>query len=105
MNDERSIPILSRPRSLRRLLLGLSVLAVISLVFRGRGSWLSSQDESPIGSTSTKSFIVATQKNDDTAWIEENFPDWNLIRYVVDDSNARYTVPKNKGREAMVYLT
>ena len=25
-------------------------------------------------------------KNDDTSWIQEHLPGWNLIRYVVDDT-------------------
>jgi hypothetical protein len=109
MSDGMSIFTLSRRRRLRRLLLGLALFAVIGLVFRGRASWSEPHDEPPIeppiGKSSTKSFIVASRKNDDTAWIGENLPDWNLVRYVVDDPKAQYTVPKNKGREAMVYLT
>jgi hypothetical protein len=106
--DGMKIFTLPRRRSLRRLLLALGVFAVISLILRGRASWVRPHDEVPmshIDRTSTKSFIVASRKNDDTTWIEENLPDWDLVRYVVDDPEARYTVPKNKGREAMVYLT
>ena len=32
-------------------------------------------------------------------------PGWSRSVYVVDDPSAKLTVPKNKGREAMVYLT
>ena len=44
-------------------------------------------------------------KKDNTSWIEQNVLGWDVRRYIVDDAIARYTVPKNKGREAMVYLT
>lgn len=54
---------------------------------------------------SKQAFVVASLKADDTSWIHENLPDWHLFRYVVDDENAEFTVPQNKGREAMVYLT
>lgn len=52
-----------------------------------------------------KVLVVASMEKDDTTWIEEHLPDWQLVRYVVDNPSAQYTVPKNKGREAMVYLT
>ncbi len=93
---------LSRRRSLRRVLLGFALFVVLGLILRA--SW--SSDSIPISQTPTsKAFIVASMKNDDTDWIQENLPSWDLIRYVVDDPKAKYTVPKNKGREAMVYLT
>lgn len=49
--------------------------------------------------------VVASLQADETSWIHEHFPDWHLFRYIVDDKDAELTVPKNKGREAMVYLT
>ena len=52
----------------------------------------------------TKAFVVASRSQDDTTWLEEHLSDWTVYRYVVDDSQAQYTVPQNKGREAMVYL-
>lgn len=53
----------------------------------------------------TKAFVVSSMKKDDTKWIPELFRTWKAYRYVTDDPSAEYTVPKNKGREAMVYLT
>ena len=107
MSNDMSVFTFSRRHSLRRLLLGLGVFAVIGhLILRGETSWFRSHDEAPVGgSTSKYSFIMASRKSDNTTWIKENFPNWGLIRYVVDDPEAQYTVPKNKGREAMVYLT
>ncbi len=102
MSDDMAIFTLSRRRSLRRALLGFGMFVVIGLVLRA--SW--SSGSTPIPQTpGSKAFIVASMKNDDTDWIQENVPGWELIRYVVDDPKAQYTVPKNKGREAMVYLT
>lgn len=49
--------------------------------------------------------VVAALKKDDTAWLLKYFPYWNHKIYVVDDPQASLTVPKNKGREAMAYLT
>jgi hypothetical protein len=53
----------------------------------------------------SKALVVSSQTKDNTSWLNEHLADWNIIRYVTDDQTARYTVPKNKGREAMVYLT
>jgi hypothetical protein len=103
MGDDMSIFTLSRRRSLRRILLGFGLFVVIGLVLRA--SWGSPHDEPLIDNTGSKAFVVASMKADNTDWIQEHLPAWNLIRYVVDDPKARYTVPKNKGREAMVYLT
>ena len=49
--------------------------------------------------------VVASLKGDDTSWLHEHFPDWKANIYIVDDQKAEMTVPTNKGREAMVYLT
>ncbi|RYP81642.1 hypothetical protein DL770_005850 [Monosporascus sp. CRB-9-2] len=49
--------------------------------------------------------VVASTKQEDTSWIQKYLPDWYTYKYVVDDPTAPFTVPKNKGREAMVYLT
>jgi hypothetical protein len=53
----------------------------------------------------TKTLVISSMKKDDTKWIEQNVQGWEIHRYITDDPTAKYTVPKNKGREAMVYLT
>lgn len=52
-----------------------------------------------------KDMIMATKKGDDTAWLFDELSDWHKSNYVVDDPDAELTIPKNKGRESMVYLT
>ena len=49
--------------------------------------------------------VVASMKSDNTSWLHSAFPDWEKHIYVTDDPNATLTVPANKGREGMVYLT
>ncbi|KAI1114121.1 hypothetical protein F5Y14DRAFT_415532 [Nemania sp. NC0429] len=49
--------------------------------------------------------VVASIKSENTSWIPALLPDWRANIYVADDSRAPLTVPVNKGREAMVYLT
>lgn len=64
------------------------------------------QPESQPGQTPRKvELVVASTKKEDTAWVGKHFPDWHPQIYVVNDKHAALTVPKNKGREAMVYLT
>ncbi|TVY81383.1 hypothetical protein LSUE1_G005564 [Lachnellula suecica] len=53
----------------------------------------------------SKTFVVASVGKDDTSWIRQNFADWQVARYIVDDEAADLTVPANKGQEAMAYLT
>ena len=51
--------------------------------------------------------MVASLKKDDTSWLQEgieNLEGWERNIYVVD-GEGNLKVPKNKGREGMVYLT
>jgi len=49
--------------------------------------------------------VVASQASENATWLNEYFPSWEKNIYRVDDAKAPLTVPKNKGRESMVYLT
>ncbi|EAT82159.1 hypothetical protein HBH56_106600 [Parastagonospora nodorum] len=49
--------------------------------------------------------VVAAQASENATWLDAYFPDWEKNIYRVDDASAALTVPKNKGRESMVYLT
>jgi len=49
--------------------------------------------------------VVASQKSENATWLDEYFPAWEKNIYAVDDPTAPLTVPKNKGRESMVYLS
>jgi len=77
------------------------------------GNYFSSQQPSskvqpevhPSHASHKVELVVASTKKEDTAWVSKHFPDWHPQIYVVNDNNATLTVPKNKGREAMVYLT
>jgi len=53
----------------------------------------------------TKTIVVPKLKREDTSWLDEELPDIPKTIYVVDDEQARLRPPKNKGREAMVYLS
>ena len=51
--------------------------------------------------------VVASLRKDDTAWLQEgieNLEGWERNIYVVD-GEGDLRVPKNRGREGMVYLT
>lgn len=49
--------------------------------------------------------VVASMKHENTSWVGKYFPSWRKSIYTVDDPTAPLTVPKNKGRETMAYLT
>ena len=54
--------------------------------------------------TYTRTLVVARLKSDDVSWPQE-VEGLNRSIYTVGDENSSLTVPKNKGHEAMVYLT
>ncbi|KAF2740152.1 hypothetical protein EJ04DRAFT_518942 [Polyplosphaeria fusca] len=62
------------------------------------------QQSSATGARRT-AVVIASQKTEDPKWLDEYFPQWEKNIYKVDDQDAPLTVPKNKGRESMVYLT
>ncbi|KAI0203350.1 hypothetical protein F4808DRAFT_458113 [Astrocystis sublimbata] len=49
--------------------------------------------------------VVASVRAENTSWFHTYLPSWHKNIYVADDPSAAFTVPQNKGREAMVYLT
>lgn len=61
----------------------------------------------PPGSKYTRTLVVGRTKEADVSWIYDEFPDIEHAVYVVDDPSASpgFEVPRNRGREAMVYLT
>jgi hypothetical protein len=99
----------SPSRRLQRVFLGIITFVVIGM-FLGysfhSGQPRTSRVTNPgIPRPPPKAFVVASQKKDNTSWLGEYFPDWEANIFVVDDPRAQLKVPKNKGREAMVYLT
>ncbi|CAG8957474.1 hypothetical protein HYFRA_00011455 [Hymenoscyphus fraxineus] len=57
------------------------------------------------GERPTKALVVASMSSDDTSWIQDNIRGWQINRYIGDSEISHPRVPKNKGREAMVYLS
>ena len=48
---------------------------------------------------------MGRMKDEDVSWVQRELPGLPTALYTVDDPSAPLTVPRNKGREAMVYLT
>jgi len=59
----------------------------------------------PPGEPYTLTMVLAKLRSDDMSWLYRHFPDANTTVYVVDDEPGQLKIPKNKGREAMAYLT
>lgn len=57
------------------------------------------------GENYTRTLVIGRRKEDDVSWVARELPSLRAVVYVVDDPSSLYHVPKNKGREAMVYLT
>ncbi|CAI6335200.1 unnamed protein product [Periconia digitata] len=49
--------------------------------------------------------VVPKTAEEDLRWLEIEVPSEQLMVYEVDNPNAQNRVPKNKGKEAMVYLS
>lgn len=48
--------------------------------------------------------VVASQTTDNMTWLDGSFPSWEKSIYLTD-APSDLSVPANKGRESMVYLT
>jgi Protein of unknown function (DUF3431) len=53
----------------------------------------------------TQSLVIAKLRKEDISWLYHRFPNANTTVYIVDDDPEKLQIPKNKGRESMVYLT
>ncbi|MCJ1255242.1 hypothetical protein MMC24_003058 [Lignoscripta atroalba] len=51
--------------------------------------------------------VVASLKGDDVKWLKDVRPEWEKNIYIADDEERRgeLRIPRNKGRESMVYLS
>ncbi|CEJ82107.1 hypothetical protein VHEMI02195 [[Torrubiella] hemipterigena] len=67
--------------------------------------WLLARPEPPEAGSDDVEMVVASMSSENTTWLDQYLLDWKKNIYVVDDETARFTVPINKGREAMVFLT
>lgn len=59
------------------------------------------------GPTYSKTLVVASLEKRDISWLEGSRANFDTAIYIVDNPSLspEFRVPKNKGREAMVYLT
>ncbi|KAG8207305.1 hypothetical protein GTR04_5318 [Trichophyton interdigitale] len=53
----------------------------------------------------TVEMVIASKKSENVTWLHDYLPNWKKNIYVVDNSSAELTIPQDKGREAMVFLT
>jgi hypothetical protein len=59
----------------------------------------------PPGSNYTFKIVIPKTEKEDISWMAAEIPDAPLVVYEVDKPNPEHKIPKNKGREAMVYLS
>ena len=104
-------------KSRRSVLVAATLLAAVLLVYVSRTSSTNHpQPRWPSFSAITTSpatdkvevervaLVVTSQTTDNTTWLEESFPMWEEAVYLTD-ATLNLSVPVNKGRESMVYLT
>lgn len=87
----------------------LTLIAVFRSGIQSQEIWpnghLRKTNESNADDCPDVDLVVASQMKDNTTWLHDSFADWRKLIYVTNDPNATFTVPSNKGREGMVYLT
>lgn len=115
-----------------RRFLYLSLLLLLPVVFYWSGNWLytsrpigtpvsssppspeytsissvisSTPAPQPVPRSQNRTLVVARLAKEDVSWIHQELPELNTAIYVVDDFAAEHHVPRNKGHEAMAYLT
>ncbi|KAF2272155.1 uncharacterized protein EI97DRAFT_386417 [Westerdykella ornata] len=59
----------------------------------------------PKGENYSYVVVVGKMKDEELRWMEADLPGVDVVVYEVDNPKAQRKIPKNKGREAMVYLT
>lgn len=59
----------------------------------------------PPGSNYTRILVLPKTKHEDVEWIHKKLPGMRTAIYEVDNLFAEFRVPRNKGHEAMIYLT
>lgn len=110
---------LSKTRLARLLALSAVCGTAFFLIYRSSFSWTNTSDllhtkwsimdfRSLPGSPQKDTLdqivlVVASQKTDNTTWLETAFPSWQKAIYLTDGPSS-LSVPANKGRESMVYL-
>ena len=57
----------------------------------------------PPGSNYSRVLVLPKTAEEEIGWIHAELPDLPLAVYEVDNATAQLRVPKNKGREAMVF--
>ncbi|KAH6616911.1 hypothetical protein F5144DRAFT_377219 [Chaetomium tenue] len=95
----------SGKRVLPLLILPAILLILLSLHLHLTLGWSFSSLTQSIKRPPAAGIVVASLRREDTSWVHQHLPGWSRSVYVADDPSAEFTVPKNKGREAMVYLT
>lgn len=81
-----------------RIFLALASCLVLFLLF----SFLGSHEPSPFYA---KTLVIAHRRREKISWIDSLPQSIKRVAYCVDDLSRNPTLPANKGREAMVYLT
>jgi hypothetical protein len=97
-------PTPSSHRKIGRFLVALAGFMTFALILRS-SAHLNNTSIERTKQRSSRTFVVASVEADDTSWLHQYLVDWEVVRYVADNTSAAFTVPQNKGHESMAYLT
>ncbi|ODH49013.1 hypothetical protein GX48_04838 [Paracoccidioides brasiliensis] len=96
---------------LRRRILPLAItllFAVLALYLLQNHDYIYEQPTPGLSSDGHEqqvAVVVAGLRSSNTKWLRKSFPHWDTHIYIANDESSKLRIPKNKGREAMVYLT
>jgi Protein of unknown function (DUF3431) len=63
------------------------------------------EEPMPLSHKYTKTLVLGKRSIEDTDWLYEELPAFEKAVYMWDNNTANLRIPKNKGNEAMVYLS
>ncbi|KAL5395692.1 hypothetical protein PMIN06_003583 [Paraphaeosphaeria minitans] len=78
--------------------------AATSAESRSSNAAIAFQDEAGTRPRRT-AVVVAKTAFENATWLDDYFPQWEKNIYSVGDGETKMKIPKNKGRESMVYLS
>ena len=84
--------------------LGTKPLSAFPTGYPAKSNYRSGPIKRP-GEPYSLKYVLAKTRKEDVSWLYNHFPDANVTIYEVDAQPDKLKIPKNKGREAMVYLT
>ncbi len=115
-NEQMMASGVRRARASHARLAVVLIVVILSIIWLNRASDLGAKRSETEGQAEQHTALLLRQRysavlvfgklwNQNTDWTARDLPGFKTAAYVVDDPTASLSLPRNKGREAMVYLS